>query len=176
MDSSIIWQKKGSWRLRIKTAVLPDGTTIEQPAIEHPGSVVLVPLQKQKEEWWVLMLQQYRHALDQTILELPAGTRKWGEPWQVCAQRELREETGRRAAQFIDLGEIWPAPGITDERMQLVLAQTLSLDPLPADKDEQIEVVPMLLADVFALAQNGRLQDAKSIIGIWRAAQYLQII
>jgi ADP-ribose pyrophosphatase len=116
----------------------------------------------------VLMLRQYRPALDETILELPAGTRERAEPWLECAQRELREETGYRAAQFTSLGYIWPAPGLSSEVMAIYLATGLTPDPLPADFDEQFELVPMPLVDLLEMARDGRLQDAKSVIALLR--------
>ncbi|MEW5986797.1 MAG: NUDIX hydrolase [Chloroflexota bacterium] len=153
----------------MEEVTLPDGSTIERGHIEHPGSVVIVPLQGTE----VLMLSQYRRSLGQTILELPAGTREWGEEWLLCAQRELREETGFQADQFVDLGRVWPAPGVTDELMAVYLALGLSYAPLPADFDEQIEVRPMALADLVKMALDGRLWDAKSVVAILRTAAYL---
>lgn len=175
-NNSIVWQKTDSWRLRVKTAVLPDKTTQQQAAIDHPGAVVLVPLQNGPDGPdgpALLMLRQYRHALDETILELPAGTRGWDEDWLVCAQRELREETGQRADTFIPLGEIWPTPGLSNELMRIYLAVGLQPDPLPQDVDEEITVVAMPLAELVVMAGDGRIRDAKSIIGILRAAQQL---
>jgi ADP-ribose pyrophosphatase len=106
-------------------------------------------------------------------LELPAGTRGWDEDWLVCAQRELREETGFRADSLTHLGEIWPTPGISNELMQIFLAMGLQSDPLPQDVDEEIEPQPVLLSDAIMMARDGRIRDAKSIIGIQRAADYL---
>jgi ADP-ribose pyrophosphatase len=143
----------------------------ERAFIEHPGAVVLVPLQVGADGPELLMLRQYRRALDETILELPAGTRGWDEDWLGCAQRELREETDHRAAHFKLLGEFWPTPGLSNELMRLYLATGLQLDPLPQDEDEEIEVVAMPLAELVEMAGNGRIRDAKSIIGILRAAQ-----
>jgi ADP-ribose pyrophosphatase len=122
------------------------------------------------------MLRQYRHVLNETILELPAGTRGWDEDWLACAQRELREETGHRAEKFTPLGQLWPAPGISDELMQLYLVENLSSAPLPGDEDEQIELTPMPLADLVEMAWNGRLQDAKSVVGILRTAHHLALL
>jgi ADP-ribose pyrophosphatase len=170
--SRIAWQGS-SWRLRVESVLLPGGATLERGVIEHPGAVVLVPLRSANGEPEVFMLRQYRHAIAETILELPAGTREWNEDWLVCAQRELREETGYRAATFTPLGEIWPAPGLSDELMAIYLATNLSLDPLPSDVDELIAVQPMPLGHLVAMAQDGRLQDAKSIIGILRANVFL---
>lgn len=172
-NSFIAWQKAGSWRLRVETAVLPDNSTQQQAFIEHPGAVVLVPLRDGLNGPELLMLRQYRCALDETILELPAGTRGWDEDWLICAQRELREETGHRAEIFTLLGEIWPAPGLSNELMRLYLATGLQPDPLPQDVDEEIEVVPFSLAELVAMADDGRIRDAKSIIGILRAAQQI---
>lgn len=172
--SEPLWQQENSWRLRLDTLLLPNGRSVQKAAVEHPGAVVLVPLRTSANGLEILMLRQYRHALSQTILELPAGTRGWDEDWLACAQRELREETGHRAEKFTDLGQIWPAPGISDELMQLYLAENLSPAPLPGDEDEQIELVPMLLEELVELCWNGRLQDAKSIVGILRTARYLE--
>ena len=176
VTSKPIWQQGDSWRLRLDTLQLPNGRTIEKGAVEHPGSVVLVPLRSSDGEPELLMLRQYRHVLDQTILELPAGTRGWDEDWLACAQRELREETGHRAEKFTSLGKVWPAPGISDELMRLYLAEDLTPAPLPGDEDETIEVIPFPLADLVAMAQDGRLQDAKSVVGILRAAHHLALL
>lgn len=170
-QSRIVWQ--GKWRLRVDTFRLADGRLYERGAIDHPGAVVIVPLLPGDGGPQVLMLRQYRPALDLTILELPAGTREPDEPWLLCAQRELREETGQRAATFTALGEVWAAPGLTNERMAVFLAEGLSGDPLPMDEDEQIAVEPWPLAELAVMALDGRLDDAKSVVGILRAARHL---
>jgi ADP-ribose pyrophosphatase len=167
--SQIAWVGP-SWRFRIDTYLQPDGSMEEKGVVEHPGSVVLAPMMDDR----VIMLQQYRSTLGQQILELPAGTRGWNEPWLACAQRELREETGYRAGEFIPLGEVWPAPGLSSERMAIFLARQLSRDPLPADFDEEIVLMPMLLAELVSMAHDGRLQDAKSVVAVLRLANYLQ--
>lgn len=172
-SSHIVWQGD-SWYLREDTRLLPDGTAVTRGVVVHPGSVVLVPLRPSPAGPEILMLRQYRQTLGQTILELPAGTRHWHEAWLDCAQRELREETGYHAEHFTSLGEIWPAPGLTDEVMHIVLAQGLTPDPLPGDADEMIEVMPMPLAELVPMAQDGRLQDGKSVVAVWRTAVYLQ--
>ena len=148
---------------------LPDGSILEKGIIDHPGSVVVVPMQGEQ----VLMLRQYRLSLDETILELPAGTRESEEEWLVCAQRELREETGYRAETWIPLGRVWPAPGITNEEMAIYLASDLSPAPLPADVDEEIEVQSFRLKELVGMSLDGRLRDAKSVIALLRAAAYL---
>lgn len=168
-NSRQIWAGD-SWRLRVDTLTGANGRTLEKGIIEHPGAVVLIPLLPNGD---VLMIRQYRHAIKQTILELPAGTRGWDEDWLACGQRELREETGHRADQLTRLGQIWPAPGLSSELMALFLAEGLHPDPLPQDDDEEIEVTPLPLADLLPMARDGRLHDAKTIIGIWHTAVHL---
>lgn len=171
-QSQIAW-KGSSWRLRVDTLTTPDGTELDKGFIEHPGAVVLIPIQETAVSREVLMISQYRRAINETILELPAGTREWDEDWLDCAQRELREETGFRADKIILIGEFWPSPGVSSELMRLCLATGLHPDPLPSDVDEEIEVRPMPLADLVDMAKNGQILDAKSIVGLLKAADYL---
>jgi len=169
LNTRLVWDGP-SWRFNVETLLLSDGSTLERGKIAHPGAVVLVPVLATENVPIIVMIRQYRHVLNQTIWELPAGTRSWDEAWLLCAQRELQEETGYRASQFLHLGDIWPTPGLSDELMKLYLATDLSLDPLPADVDEEIEVVPMPLDVLMQMVQNGRIQDAKTIIGLWKTA------
>ena len=94
-QSRIVWQ--GKWRLRVDSFRLADGRLYERGVIEHPGAVVVVPLLPGDDGPRVLVLRQYRPALERTILELPAGTREGDEPWLECAQRELREDVVQAA-------------------------------------------------------------------------------
>lgn len=177
-QSHIAWEGS-SWRLRVDTLTAPDGTEMDKGFIEHPGAVVLIPLRYTSTgsatdtAVEVLMLNQYRRAIDETILELPAGTREWDEDWLVCAQRELREETGFRADKIILIGEFWPSPGLSNELMRLCLATGLHPDPLPGDVDEEIEVRAMPLVRLVEMAKNGQILDAKTIVGLLKAADYL---
>jgi ADP-ribose pyrophosphatase len=172
-QSRIAWEGS-SWRLRVDTLTAPDGMELDKGFIEHPGAVVLIPVREtQAVSPEVLMISQYRRAIDETILELPAGTREWNEDWLVCAQRELREETGFRADKIILIGEFWPSPGLSNELMRLCLATGLHPDPLPGDVDEEIEVRPMPLDKLVDMAKNGQILDAKSIVGLLKVAEYL---
>lgn len=173
LNARIAWQGE-SWRLRVHSLAAPDGGVVEKGIIEHPGAVVLVPLRDTDDGPEILILRQYRQALDSTILELPAGTRDWSEDWLDCAQRELREETGFRAGQFEELGFCWPAPGLSDEKMAIYLAMSLQPDPLPQDSDEKISVQPFLLHELVDMALDGRIHDAKSVVGILRAEHFLR--
>lgn len=172
LESRIIWD--GKWRVRVNTVRMADGADYERAMVEHPGAVVLAPLvTADNGAPALLMLRQYRPTLGTLLFELPAGTREEDEPWLQCAQRELREETGYRAAEMTPLGEVWPAPGMSNERMALFLATGLTADPLPMDIDEEITVETWPLEELVAMAIDGRLEDAKSVIAILRLAHYL---
>lgn len=171
-ESRIVWE--GKWRVRVDTFRLSDGAIYERGAIEHPGAVVLAPLvATEGGATALIMLRQYRPALGRSILELPAGTREPDEPWLSCAQRELREETGFRAAVMTPLGEVWAAPGLSNERMALFLATGLTAAPLPMDIDEEIAIEIWPLEELAAMAIDGRLEDAKSVVAILRAVRHL---
>ena len=165
-----LWESS-KWRIDIYDLEKPDGTLVETAVVRHPGAVLLVPVD---ENGKVLMLKQYRLPLDDFILEIPAGTRESKrEPWLECAQRELREETGYRAAEFHDLGLLWPMPSTSDEEQTLFVARGLTLDPLPQDFDEQIEVVRIGLDELCEMALDGRMHDAKSCVSLLRAQRFL---
>lgn len=171
-ETNVVWQSPKDWRLEVVTLSRPDGQTEEKGIVRHPGAVALVPLTEKGE---VLMLRQYRLALDQTILEIPAGTRGWEEEWRACAQRELREETGFRAGRLVELGDIWLAPGLSDEQMRLFVATELTSDPLPQDFDEQIELASIPLIKLVDMAYDGRLWDAKSVVALLRVKKWLEV-
>lgn len=151
-----------AWSVQEITLAYADGALVTKGLVDHPGSVVLLPLLGDE----LLMLRQYRLALDQVILELPAGTRHPTESPADCAQRELREETGYRAGALTSLGYLWPAPGITNERMELFVAEELTPDPLPGDRDEEITLQRLPFAEATRLALRGEMPDAKSVAAI----------
>lgn len=174
-ESNLIWQGPG-WRLMSETAVLPNGRIMSISAIRHPGAVVIIPIQKQDNQRQVLLLNQYRPVINQTIVELPAGTLEWEEEQLPGAQRELREETGFRAEQLTFLGEFWPVPGSSDECMHFYLAEGLTPAPLPQDEDEHIETFWMPLQQAINMALNGEIKDGKTIIGLIKSAAHLKMI
>lgn len=173
-DTNMIWQGD-SWALRAGAGPEVKLTSPDKAYIDHPGAVVLVPLIKPGPDPEVLVLRQHRPAVAAAVLEVPAGTRGWEEPWLACAQREHREETGFRAGQFISLGNVWPAPGLSNELMAIYLTTGLQADPLPQDHDEEIEVVHRPLLELVDMALDGRLQDAKSVVAVLRAARHLRL-
>jgi len=144
---------------------LPDGAIVERSLIKHPGAVALVAIDDDGR--W-LLVRQYRIGVGDTLLEIPAGTRDEGEPPEVTAQRELREETGFAADSLERLGGTWMVPGYCDEYIHYFLATGLRYDPLAHDADEHLsEPIPMTYAQVVAAAENGQIQDAKTLVAVF---------
>ncbi|MGH9055535.1 MAG: NUDIX hydrolase [Acidimicrobiales bacterium] len=159
------------WRgslVRLATARFegPAGERFERDVVHHPGAVVVVPL---TGDATVLMVRQYRAAIDADLLEVPAGKRDvHGEPTEATAARELAEEVGRRAGRIDLLARFYNSPGFTDELSWLYLARDLSVVPEDRQGAEErhMAVVEVPLREVPAMIRNGEIADAKSIIGL----------
>jgi 8-oxo-dGTP pyrophosphatase MutT (NUDIX family) len=147
----------------------PDGTVVTREVIDHPGAVVMVPVEGDH----VLMVRQPREAVEQYTLELPAG--KLDDPGEDpldCARRELAEEVGRTAAGWRALGGFYTAPAILTEFIHLFIATDLTpVSGAVADDDEAIEVVEWPLADLGSAIDGVR--DAKTLIGLMRLEREL---
>ena len=108
--------------VHVDDVLLPDGRHAQREIVEHPGSVVLVPVDAGR----VLLVRQYRYAVGSELLELPAGTLEPGEAPLQAAHRELAEETAQSAGSLELLAELYPSPGYTSERMWFYLATGLA--------------------------------------------------
>jgi 8-oxo-dGTP pyrophosphatase MutT (NUDIX family) len=148
----------------------PDGTVVTREVIDHPGAVVIVPV----EDDHVLLVRQPREAVEEFTLELPAGTLDHpGEEPLDCARRELAEEVGRAASDWRELGGFYTAPGILTEFMHCFLATRLTpVSGAAADEDELIEVVPWPLDDLPRAIDEVR--DAKTLVGLLRLERELR--
>lgn len=149
---------------------LPNGQITRLDIVEHPGAVVLVPVDDEGNLWFV---RQYRHAAGEALLELPAGTTEPGEDLISCAHRELREETGMSAGEVSKIGEFYIAPGYSTEFLHIFLASGLRPDPLPGDDDEFIQIERIPIAQAFYLAENGQIRDAKTLASLVLARSQL---
>ena len=141
--------------------------------IRHPGASLAVPV---LDDGRVLVLRQYRFAVEARILEFPAGTLDDGEDPLTTMERELQEEAGYRAERWDPLGVMLPCPGYSDEVIHMFLARDLTpLEKPPAgDDDEDLEVVLMTPAELdAAIASGDEYLDGKSITAWFRAKQLL---
>ncbi len=149
----------------------PKGDETKLEIIEHGGSVVIVPVDDDAN---LLLVRQYRHAAHQDLLELPAGTRNEEEPYEECAAREIREETGMQAGKLQKVGDFYLAPGYSTEFMAVFLATELIHNPLQADFDEFLQVEKIPVKTAMELFQSGEVLDAKSLAAWLLAKPYLE--
>jgi ADP-ribose pyrophosphatase len=160
-----------AFKLKRDTLKTPDGRETKLEIVEHGGSVVLSPVD---EEGNLLFVRQYRTAVGRDLLELPAGTREKDEPFEECAAREIREETGMEAGKLQKIGEFYLAPGYSTELMAAFLATELKENPLQADDDEFLQVEKISLKKAMDMARNGEIQDAKSLAALLLARPHLE--
>ena len=149
--------------LNIDTVTLPNGITVDLETIRHPGAAAVVPM---KDDGTVVLIRQFRHAAGGFIYEIPAGKLNPGEDPVACASRELEEEIGYRAGKLELLTSIFTAPGFADEVIHVYTATGLTEGRQQLDRDEVLEVVPMSLAEAVDMIADGRIRDAKTIVGL----------
>lgn len=149
--------------LRIDTVRLPNGHIARREIVEHHGAVAIVPLIDSET---VLLIRQYRQAVGEVLLEIPAGTLEPGESPDACAQRELEEETGYQAQQMRRLFSQYLAPGYSQEVLHVYLAESLQPTRQRLDEDELNELVPTPLNQVTEMILQGVIKDSKTIAGL----------
>lgn len=159
ISSEVLLQGR-AFKIRRDTLKTPDGRETKFEIIDHGGSVVIVPLDADGN---ILFVRQYRHATGGDLLELPAGTRDNEEPFEECAAREIREETGMEAGQLTRVGDFYLAPGYSSEFMAVFLATDLKHNPLKADDDEFLQVEKIPVNRASEMFERGEMLDAKSL-------------
>lgn len=142
---------------------LAGGQTRTRAIVRHPGAVAVLPLVTPDS---VCLIHNYRIAADQTLVELPAGTLEPNEPPAETAARELIEETGFRAGRIEHLQSFYLSPGIMDERMHLYVATDLVQVGAAREPGEEIENWIVSWSEAMDLVAQGRIQDAKSLVGL----------
>jgi 8-oxo-dGTP pyrophosphatase MutT (NUDIX family) len=160
-----------AFKIRRDSLKTSEGLETKLEIIEHGGSVVILPIDNEGN---ILFVRQYRHATGQDLLELPAGTRDGAEPYEDCAARETREETGMEAGSLEKIGEFYLAPGYSTEFMVAFLATDLRHNPLHPDDDEVLSMERIPVKKAFELALSGKLPDAKSLAVLLLAKDHLE--
>ena len=149
---------------------LPDGRQRYYDLVRHSPAVVIVPL---TEDGKILFVRQYRLGAGKELLELPAGLINDGEDPDPAAERELREETGYEG-KLIRLGGFYASAGYCSEYLNIYLARDLRWNPLPQDDDEFLANISMPVEEAFAMAENGELEDSKTIASLIMAQKYIR--
>jgi len=139
--------------------------------VRHPGGAAILPLH---DDGSITLIRQLRPAVDGFLLELPAGRLSKDEEPQLCAARELVEETGLVAASLVSLGILHPSPGVFDEVIHLFLATGLSQGEATPEAYEDISCIRMPFQEALQMAAEGGISDGKTIAALLRAGRFLK--
>ncbi len=151
------------FRVVRKPRQLADGKVIAHDVVVAAGAVVILPMVALDR---VCLIRNFRIAVDETLIELPAGTIEDGEDPLETARRELVEETGYRAGRLEKLCEFYMSPGILNERMHLFLATDLQAGPTALESGEEIQTHVVDWVEALRLVETGQVRDAKSLVGL----------
>lgn len=156
--------------LQVDEVELPNGKTSKRELIKHPGAVAIIALTPENK---LVLVEQYRKALEKSIVEIPAGKLEKGEAPLTAAERELEEETGYECEQMEHLISFYTAPGFCDELVHVFVAHHITKKENAAglDEDEFVEVLELTLAEAVQLINEGKICDAKTAF----AVQYFQL-
>ncbi|MBV8210920.1 MAG: NUDIX hydrolase [Burkholderiaceae bacterium] len=152
--------------LRVQRDIVrcPDSHVTYREYVRHPGAVMTIPLVDRDH---VILERQFRYPLGRVFVEFPAGKVDPGEKLLDCAQRELLEETGYRAHEWVHLGGFDPAIGYSDERIEVFVASGLTQDTARRDPGEVLEIFTAPWRDLADWVRDGKITDGKTIIGIY---------
>ena len=146
-----------------KTVTRTDGQVASLQFVEHGGSVAILPV---LDDGRVCLIHSRRLTVNETLIEVPAGTREPNESPLETARRELAEETGYRATTFEELVSYYPSPGVLSERMWIFVARGLEEGPHAREANEEIENLLVSWADVLAMVERGEIHDGKTLLAI----------
>jgi ADP-ribose pyrophosphatase len=153
--------------VNVERVKLPNDNVADLEIIHHPGGAAVAAINAQRE---ICLLRQFRHAANGWLWELPAGKIDNREPPLQTAQRELEEEAGVTATRWDSLGDMVSSPGVFTEVIHLYLATGLSAVTARPEATEVLEIHWKPLDEVLEMARSGELRDAKSLVGVFRAA------
>lgn len=156
--------------LKVDEVRLPDGAAARREVVDHPGAVSVVAITDDRR---VVMVRQWRHAVGEALVEIPAGTLKATEDPAECARRELMEEAGYEPGSLELLAQFWSAPGFLREYMRVYLALNLRPASLPADEDERVQPLLVPWEEALQMCADGAIRDAKSLAGLLLAQRRL---
>ncbi|NCA68704.1 MAG: NUDIX hydrolase [Sphingobacteriia bacterium] len=157
-------------KVALERVLLPSERETQLEIVRHPGGAAVVALD---EEERVCLLRQFRHAAGGWLWELPAGKIDPGESASVTARRELAEEAGLSAAEWVDLGRMHSSPGVFTEVIELWMARGLTRQAPAHEPDESIEIHWLPMSQALDWCTDGEITDAKTLVGLYRAGAFL---
>ena len=155
--------------LRLRDVPGRNGAVHMREIVEHAPAAAVIAVDDQQQ---ILLVRQLRPAVDQVLLELPAGILDPGEDPITCARRELEEETGYTADRLEPLVRFYPSPGFCTELLHVFVADGLRECTGQPDEDEELEVVRMPLAEAMELLRRGEITDSKTVVGLLAFKEY----
>jgi ADP-ribose pyrophosphatase len=168
LSSSKLAYKGRVFDVYADTVQEPNGFVLKRDVIRHSGSVVILAIDESKNaaDPEVILERQYRHAVGDFLLELPAGRVEQGEALLAAAKREMIEETGYRAKKWTQLVRYYASPGFLGEWMQIYLARDIRGGVAKPEADEQIETLRIPLSEAMELVRSNKIRDGKSLVGL----------
>jgi ADP-ribose pyrophosphatase len=158
--------------LRVDTVRTADGRESTREIIEHAACIAVIPVDDDDN---VLMVKQYRRAVDKELLEIPAGGIDAGEDAEAAVIREMQEEIGYKPQKVVTLGGFYSSPGFCNEYLGLYLATDLVPSRLHAEDTAGIEVVRVPVSEIAALATSDKIEDAKTVAGLLFYLEYRKV-
>ncbi|MFD0770802.1 NUDIX hydrolase [Bacillus sp. CGMCC 1.60114] len=157
-------------KVRVDEVVLPNGETSKREIVKHPGAVAIIAITDDEK---IVLVEQYRKAMEKALVEIPAGKLEPGEKPEATAIRELEEETGYICDNMELITSFYTSPGFADEIVYVYAATGLKKkeDKADLDEDEFVELMEVSLEEALQLIKEQRIHDAKTMFAI----QYLQL-
>ena len=168
LSSNIIFDGRAV-KLRVDTVRMADGRQTTREIIEHGACVAVVAVDEQNN---ILLVSQFREAVEKELLEIPAGGIDPGEDVETTVKREMQEETGYLPQQLLSLGGYYLAPGYSTEYLHLYLATDLLPSRLVAEDTEGINIVRVPVSQIRKMLASGKICDGKSIAGLYMYLEY----
>jgi ADP-ribose pyrophosphatase len=156
-------------KLRVDTVQMPDGRETTREIVEHSECIAVVAVDEKDN---VLLVRQYRTPIEKELLEIPAGGIDTGEKPEEAVRREMQEETGFLPRKLVRLGGFYSAPGFCTEYLHLYLATDFMPSRLHAEDTDEISLVRVAVKEIPALLTSGKIEDAKSIAGLYMFLEY----